>query len=693
VNLPTQSVYSKALVLFLALSFLLGTATVVLTRRILFGEFREYERQEMIVALQRLNILLPRALENLAATLVNEDAAANSPLLNASIPRVDLVARISRDGNVLPIRQDEDVSLTLSRADVHAIFEARDKDRGAGFLRIGGQLAGAAWTPDVGGESKDTALVAVRTLDADSISIVETILGAHITFHPLHGVVDGRDDPIFSLLKSTEFVVRNNENDTVRGFTLVRGADGLPIGYLEIAEPRRLLAKVKDVVELFVIVLSLAGGALVLLVWVLLDQTILTRIRTLTNTLEAEKSSGRLPVKVRFYGEDELGQLARTIEELASELEQTQAQYRLIVEDQTEIICRFDEDFAISFANGVFRKQFVEDVEPTAAHLGSAVPPDTFRTLCDQYGKLSPEEPVACFDHEIPIGYDGIWLRSTLRRTFADDGAGLGGQWVGTDITSQVEAQQRLEDSERELRALSGRLLHLQDEERRRIARELHDSTAQSLSALEMNFSILEPLVDSTNPRTGRLIRESREIARSCSKELRTISYLLHPPLLDEVGLTFAIRWFVDGFAQRTQIAVEVNLPDNLRRMPSDVETTLFRVVQESLTNIYRHANSATASITLTLSEQGMLHLSVRDNGRGFPKSAPGSVRRPALGVGLAGMKERLRQVGGALKIRSTDAGTEVVATVEIPPPHSPATPVPPAEIPGISTPIEATNS
>jgi signal transduction histidine kinase len=230
----------------------------------------------------------------------------------------------------------------------------------------------------------------------------------------------------------------------------------------------------------------------------------------------------------------------------------------------------------------------------------------------------------------------------------------LSGQWIAADITSEVTAQRRLQDSQKQLADLSARLMTLQDEERRRLARELHDSTAQSLAALEINMSALEKTADPAEAK--RLAAESGEISRQVVDELRTISYLLHPPLLDEAGLAFAIRWLADGYTKRNSIPVLVDIPEKFPRLSPETETALFRVVQESLSNIYRHAGATKAWITLG-GENGDMHLEVRDNGEGLP---PNFSFERSGGVGLAGMRERMRELGGTLEVLSSEYGVLV---------------------------------
>jgi signal transduction histidine kinase len=247
-----------------------------------------------------------------------------------------------------------------------------------------------------------------------------------------------------------------------------------------------------------------------------------------------------------------------------------------------------------------------------------------------------------------------------LRANFDEDGKHLGGQWIASDVTAEVQAQRRLQESQEQLQVLSARLMSLQDEERRRIARDLHDSTAQALSALEMNTTLLES--KATDEQTRKLAADTAAISRQVCQELRNISYLLHPPLLEEEGLVFAIRWFVDGFTKRNSIPVFLDLPEDFPRLPADEETALFRIVQEALSNIYRHAGATKAWITLRRGEDGVVSLEIRDNGEGLPEGFSFS---KSVGVGLAGMRERMKQLGGTLTVDSSPYGVSLKCRIE----------------------------
>jgi len=228
------------------------------------------------------------------------------------------------------------------------------------------------------------------------------------------------------------------------------------------------------------------------------------------------------------------------------------------------------------------------------------------------------------------------------------------------------ERTAELERAQEGLRALSGQLLTMQDEERRRIARELHDSAGQITVALGMNLTAILTETKNLTPTAGKACREASELVQQLSRELRTISYLLHPPLLDEAGLPPALTWLVDGFAQRSKISVKLDLAPDLGRFSPEVETAIFRVIQECLTNINKHSKSRAASIRIAR-ERDEIKVEVRDQGRGMPSGSNGSHARGRVGVGIQGMRERITQLGGRFDIRSGKNGTTVIASVPAP--------------------------
>lgn len=229
------------------------------------------------------------------------------------------------------------------------------------------------------------------------------------------------------------------------------------------------------------------------------------------------------------------------------------------------------------------------------------------------------------------------------------------------------ESQKKLRESEESLRKLSLRLLRSQEQERRRIARDLHDSLGQYLSVLKMKLDFLGKPTAAKDCSTD--LAECTELTEEAIKEVRTISYLLYPPMLEELGLRSAIAWYLDGFAKRSGIRTSFEITPEFGRLDSDTELVLFRVLQESLTNIHRHSGSETADVGLLL-EGEIAVLRVRDRGKGIlPEKFDENLGNSgvAFGVGLRGMSERLLQVGGSLDVRSTAEGTTVTATVPAP--------------------------
>jgi signal transduction histidine kinase len=233
-------------------------------------------------------------------------------------------------------------------------------------------------------------------------------------------------------------------------------------------------------------------------------------------------------------------------------------------------------------------------------------------------------------------------------------------------LMDQVIARSRAEHAQR---ALSAKVLTLQDEERRKFARELHDSVGQQLVAMKMTISALQVKLpgDPSLQDCLRLLDDS-------ISETRTISHLLHPPLLDEAGLNSASRWFVEGFGKRSGIHVNLDIHDGTDRLPEATELVLFRVLQESLTNVHRHSGAKRADVSLQTAGKDVI-LRVRDHGSGMPPAVLHSLREYGSGggVGLAGMTERIREIGGRLEIYSNTAGTEIVARVPVRTRPSPA--------------------
>jgi signal transduction histidine kinase len=228
---------------------------------------------------------------------------------------------------------------------------------------------------------------------------------------------------------------------------------------------------------------------------------------------------------------------------------------------------------------------------------------------------------------------------------------------IGAILARAIEARQYRD----RLRDTTAMLFSLQDDERRHLARELHDSTGQNLSMMIVDIDLLGREFPSPGARAK--LAECRELARRSLEEVRTFSYVLHPPFLEELGIFAALREFVSGFRERSGIDVTLDLPDSSARFPLDLETTIFRVVQESLSNVHKHSHASTAAVRITV-DPGEIAIAVEDNGSGLPVLAANDSQPARIGVGIGSMRERVRQCGGTLKLHSAGAGTQLQVTL-----------------------------
>jgi PAS domain S-box-containing protein len=233
-------------------------------------------------------------------------------------------------------------------------------------------------------------------------------------------------------------------------------------------------------------------------------------------------------------------------------------------------------------------------------------------------------------------------------------------------LDTQVQFRtQELERRNSELRELSGRLLESQDVERRHIARELHDSAGQTLAALGMSLARLAQDAKHNPDQLAKGIEDAECLVQHLTQEIRTTSYLLHPPMLDEIGLSSALSWYVQGLAERSSLQIDLKVPENFGRLPAEMELLIFRLVQESLTNIHRHSGSKTAQIRLEREER-KVYVEVEDQGNGMSPERLAEIQSQGTGVGIRGMRERVRHFLGDLVIESNDSGTKIYATLPL---------------------------
>jgi signal transduction histidine kinase len=233
-------------------------------------------------------------------------------------------------------------------------------------------------------------------------------------------------------------------------------------------------------------------------------------------------------------------------------------------------------------------------------------------------------------------------------------------------LKAKVRVFAELYRKSRQLEMLNESIIRLQDEERKRIARELHDSVGQLLAAISMNNSFVEAERYRLSPDAAKRITENNQMVEEITREIRTISHLLHPPLLDEAGLASALRCYVEGFSERSRIDVKLEMPSELPRLPEEIELSIFRIVQECLTNVHRHAGSPTAAIRI-VQEDSLLRVDIEDNGKGISGEKQLAFGAEAqTGMGIRGMRERLRQLNGTLEVGSNGCGTRVTATIPI---------------------------
>ena len=367
-------------------------------------------------------------------------------------------------------------------------------------------------------------------------------------------------------------------------------------------------------------------------------------------------------------------------------LRQSEERFRLLVEAvQDYAIFMLDPDGKVSSWNaGAERIKGYKPHEILGKHFACFYPEEEVRNGKPHWELVIAAKEGRFEDEGWRVRKDGSTFWANVIITALRDPAGklLGFAKVTRDISERMEAQKALQmevaerreaqrqlhDSEKSLRQLSLHLLRTQDEERRRIGRDLHDSLGQYLAVLKMKLESVASLLKPKEDGAAQDICQCIRLTEDSIKEVRTVSYLLYPPMLEEMGLESAIPWYLDGFSARSGIGTNFNVQPDFGRLPRDSELALFRVLQESLTNVHRHSGSQTAQVRLLMRE-GMAVLEIEDAGKGISpqlleQTGPDWIGAP--GIGMRGMNERMRQLGGRLELSSKQSGTTVRAIVPV---------------------------
>jgi len=305
--------------------------------------------------------------------------------------------------------------------------------------------------------------------------------------------------------------------------------------------------------------------------------------------------------------------------------------------------------------------------------LGPSIMTVVVASLSGRYLFLHPSHSLSIPDRTQSLGILSFLFSSTIIVAFGELSRRNDERLRVTQSDLEDKVRERtieLDSANQNLRNLTGQVLHLQDEERRRIARDLHDSMGQSLVAMAINLAALQKQAATGLEQFTKMANtasDSAALVEEMITNVRTISYLLHPPILDEAGLGPALRWYIQGFAERSKISVDLDIAEDFGRLPRDLETAIFRVVQECLTNIHRHAESQVANVSITKSKSAV-GIEVRDEGKGIPAEKLLDIASSGTpGVGIRGMRERLRQLGGSLDVDSKGIGGGTVVTAELP--------------------------
>lgn len=679
------TIYAKALLLFAAASLLLFGALFILTESVILSQFEQIEHRQVENELGRISNQIEGSLNQLQ--FLAEEWSTSTGMKNylwgkdSGFPKNAFSPSLLEESNldffgiwnargenlfiVAPDGVDHsatvDPVLMASIAESGILRPELNQAVSSGVLLVGERILLASVAPVPGtqtGALSSGTLILGRYLTRYRLQQLQVPESAKLSALSLPSALasDSLRNDATLLLASGQPVVRPIDDITVLGGLALRALDRRPVAAVFLEQDREFYQAGLRAVRIFLLAMTAAGGGLVVVLWLVIDWNLLRRIGRMDRGVRLLRSTGDLPKELTFRSGDELGRLADSIREMSLSLRDAEASYRRLFESSRDgtVVVNFPKlvvlDVNPAFCNLVDSTQG----EILERHLGAILP----HFPCEELIRQINEQGIF-LDHEILLRQEdtGFLYAEVVGVAFE----GASGRQVQLNLRDVTERKKW----EVTLRELSGRLLRLQDDERRKIARELHDSTAQNLSALEMNISMMQKLLPSDD-RAGQLLQQSRTIAENCSREIRTLSYLLHPPLLDEVGLIFAIRWYVEGYTARTKVEVELKLPEDFPRLAGEGETTLFRIIQESLTNVYRHSESKFAWVRLG-HDRDRISLEVGDLGKGFRTT---SVGQPGLagGLGVPGMRERIRQQGGEFSIISGKSGTIIRVSIPFQP-------------------------